>query len=303
MTSKRNIAPATVCICLILLVIWTFANISPIESVKAANIATTASSTKTSSKIDSAIQGFGLFGFFVIALAIFVILAPALQSKDRAGTQGFDSEVYSAESLKDFRRKDGRKFKKSLIQRLKEAIHPTPMQQKLSDCLFHLRVQQRKLERTSYHLQQRDQSLYGRYVLAVQGKNTPLAEVYAKECEELRRGANIVLLGEIALRQANSRLELIRNINTPATMLTVAHVARKLVPQLEGLIPDVTNELSEASETLEELAKKLTEKAEAELDMQSVKDDAEKILLDAKAVAEKQMKERFPELPSIPAPA
>jgi division protein CdvB (Snf7/Vps24/ESCRT-III family) len=186
-------------------------------------------------------------------------------------------------------------------KRLKEAVHPTPFKQRINECLFKLKVQERKLERTSYHMQQRDQALYGKCVLAVQGKNTELASMYANECAELRKMAKVVLHSELALEQVTLRLETVNEFGDLAyTMMPVAHVVKALKTQLQGVMPEVSLELSEVNETLEGLAVEVGEASETSFDMSASSEDSQKILQEANIVAEQKMKERFPELPPIP---
>lgn len=186
-------------------------------------------------------------------------------------------------------------------KRLKEAVHPTPMKQRISQCLFKLKIQQRKLERTSYHMQERDQALYGKCVLAVQAKNTELASIYANECAELRKIVKVVLHSELALEQVTLRLEAVSEFGQIAyTMLPVAGVVKALKSQLEGVMPEVSLELSEVNETLEELSIQVGESTETTFDLSSSSGESQKILQEANIVAEQKMKERFPELPPIP---
>jgi len=186
-------------------------------------------------------------------------------------------------------------------KKLKEAMHPTPMKQRISECLFKLKIQQRKLERTSYHMQERDQALYGKCVLAVQGKNTELASIYANECAELRKMAKVILHSELALEQVTLRLEAVNEFGQLAnTMMPVAAVVRTLKSQLEGVMPEVSLELSSVNETLEELSMEVGETSENTFDISSSSAESQKILQEANLVAEQKMKERFPELPPIP---
>jgi len=186
-------------------------------------------------------------------------------------------------------------------KRVKEAIHPTPMKRRITECLFKLKVQTRKLERTSYHLQQRDQALYGKCVLAVQSKNNELASMYANECAELRKMAKVVLHSQLALEQVTLRLETVNEFGQVAyTMLPVAAVVRTLKSQLEGVMPEVSMELSQVNETLEGLAMEVGETTETTFDLSASSEESQKILSEASFVAEQKMKERFPELPPIP---
>jgi len=186
-------------------------------------------------------------------------------------------------------------------KRIKEAIRPTPMKRRITECLFKLKVQTRKLERTSYHLQQRDQALYGKCVLAVQSKNTELASMYANECAELRKMAKVVLHSQLALEQVTLRLETVNEFGQVAyTMLPVASVVKTLKSQLQGVMPEVSMELSQVNETLEGLAMEAGETTESTFDLSASSEESQKILSEANFVAEQKMKERFPELPPIP---
>lgn len=191
--------------------------------------------------------------------------------------------------------------RKTWTNRIKEAMHPTPIRQKISSCLFKLKLQQRKLERTSYHLQQRDQALYGKCVLATQSKNTQLASMYANECAELRKMAKVVLHSEMALETVTLRLQTIRDFGEIAyTMKPVAHVVGILKSQLEGVLPEVSMQLAEVNESLEGMAIEVGETAETSFDPAASSEAAQQILQEANTVAEQKMKERFPELPPIP---
>ena len=189
----------------------------------------------------------------------------------------------------------------SWTKRIHEAVHPTPMKQRITECLFKLKVQQRKLERTSYHMQQRDQALYGKCVLAVQAKNNELASMYANECAELRKMAKVVLHSELALEQVTLRLETVNEFGQVAyTMLPVVSVVKVLKSQLEGVLPEVSMELSQVNETLEGLTIEVGEATENTFDLSASSGESQKILQEANFVAEQKMKERFPELPPIP---
>jgi division protein CdvB (Snf7/Vps24/ESCRT-III family) len=193
------------------------------------------------------------------------------------------------------------KERPSFGKKIREAIHPTPMKTRIRECLFRLKVQTRKLERTSYHMQQRDQALYGKCVLALQSKNTELASMYANECAELRKMAKVVLHSQLALEQVTLRLETVNEFGEVAyTMIPVANVVKTLKSQLEGVMPEVSMELSQVNETLEGLAMEVGETSETTFDMSASNEESQKILTEANFVAEQKMKERFPELPPIP---
>jgi division protein CdvB (Snf7/Vps24/ESCRT-III family) len=125
--------------------------------------------------------------------------------------------------------------------------------------------------------------------------------MYANECAELRKMAKLVLHSEMALETVTLRLETVHEFGEIAyTMRPVANVVRTLKTQLEGVLPEVSTELSEVNETLEGLAVEVGETAEVSFDVGSSSEESQTILREANTVAEQKMKERFPELPPIP---
>jgi division protein CdvB (Snf7/Vps24/ESCRT-III family) len=83
-------------------------------------------------------------------------------------------------------------------------------------------------------------------------------------------------------------------------MLPVVSVVKTLKSQLEGVLPEVSMELSQVNETLEGLTIEVGEATENSFDLSASSGESQKILQEANFVAEQKMKERFPELPPIP---
>jgi len=188
-----------------------------------------------------------------------------------------------------------------LGKRIKEAIHPTPLRQRIMECLFKLKLQLRRLEKTSHQMQQRDASLHKKCVDAVQVKNSELASMYANECAEIRKMAKVVLHSELALEQVTLRMETVQEFGDIAyTMRPVAGVVRTIKNQLQSVLPEVSMELANVNESLEYLVVEVGDATESSFDMNVSSDEAQQILTEAGVVAEQKMKERFPELPAIP---
>jgi division protein CdvB (Snf7/Vps24/ESCRT-III family) len=188
-----------------------------------------------------------------------------------------------------------------LGKRIKEAIHPTPLRQRIMECLFKLKLQLRRLEKTSHQMQQRDGSLYKKCVDAVQVKNSELASMYANECAEIRKMAKVVLHSELALEQVTLRMETVQEFGDIAyTMRPVAGVVKTIKNQLQSVLPEVSMELANVNESLEYLVVEVGDATESSFDMNVSSDEAQQILNEAGVVAEQKMKERFPELPAIP---
>ena len=188
-----------------------------------------------------------------------------------------------------------------MMGKVKEAFHPTPVRRRIMDAVLSVKMQLSRLDRTAQKMQQRDATLYGKCITAVQQKNTELATIYASECSEIRKVARIVLHSQIALEQVALRLDLVREFGDVAqTMKPVAAVVRTIKTQLQGILPGVSLELASINESLEDLASQVGDAAEESFAIPVSGEDAHKILSEANVVAEQKMRERFPDLPPVP---
>jgi len=193
------------------------------------------------------------------------------------------------------------KENRSMVNRVKEAFHPTPIRRRVMEALFKLKIQLSRLDRTAQKMQQRDSALHNKCITAVQQKNMQLATMYASECAEIRKMAKVVLHSQLALEQVSLRLETVLHYGDVAqAMKPVTSVVRTIRTQLEGLLPDVSMELASVNESLEYLVMAVGEATEQSFDVSVAGDDAQKILNEASILAEQKMRERFPDLPPVP---
>ncbi|WP_455285385.1 Snf7 family protein [[Eubacterium] cellulosolvens] len=193
------------------------------------------------------------------------------------------------------------KENRSIVGRVKEAFHPTPIRKRVMEALFKLKMQLSRLDRTAQRMQQRDAALHTKCVTAVQQKNAQLASMYASECAQIRKMAKVVLQSELALEQVALRLETVLHYGDVAhAMAPVANVVRTIKTQLEGVLPDVSMELASVNESLEYLVLEIGEATDQSFDISVAGDDAQRILNEANVVAEQKMRERFPDLPPVP---
>jgi division protein CdvB (Snf7/Vps24/ESCRT-III family) len=186
-----------------------------------------------------------------------------------------------------------------MTKRLKEAISPTPLRYKISKAISTMRIQQRKIENTSRHLEQRDRTLREKCVAALQAKDNSLASMYANECAEIRKIVKIALHSELALEQVALRLETVKEFgDTAYTMGSLSGVIGLLKDNLRNVIPEVSLKLSEVHNSLEDMVIEVGEAAEQSIDTEAASGEAQRILTEANIIAEQKMKERFPELPT-----
>src|SRR5437879_13288026 len=90
----------------------------------------------------------------------------------------------------------------SLTDRIREAIKPTPMKQRIQFATHKLRTQTTTLERSIAQMDSRDQTLRDKCTNALEARDTQTATVYANEWVQIRKPIKTALRSHIGLEQA-----------------------------------------------------------------------------------------------------
>jgi division protein CdvB (Snf7/Vps24/ESCRT-III family) len=152
-------------------------------------------------------------------------------------------------------------------------------------------------------MQERDSALQAKCVSALQSKNVATARIYATECAEIRKIAKIVLQSQLALEQVALRLETLKEFGDIVHVMgPVISIVGTVKSQLRAILPEISAELGQVNESLEYLVLEIGEATDQTFDVSASSEEAQRILQEASTVAEQKMKERFPELPSVPSP-
>ena len=193
-----------------------------------------------------------------------------------------------------------REQKAPLLSKLGEHIHhQEPLKERISQCIYRLKVNQNRLEGANLKTQQHDKSLFDKCVQAQMAKDTARSTMYANEIAEIRKMAKVTLRSQLALEQVVLRLETIQEFGDVAALMgPVAGVVHAIRNQISGVIPEVGYELGEISEALNGVVMEVGEATGQAYDMEASGTEAQKILGEANTVAEQRMREKFPELPS-----
>src|SRR5216117_172912 len=190
--------------------------------------------------------------------------------------------------------------KEPLLSKLTERVHhQEPLKERISQCIYRLRVQQNRLEGANLKTQQHDKSLFDKCVQAQMAKDTARSTMYANEIAEIRKMARITIRSELDLEQFVLRLETIQEFGDVAAMMgPVAGVVHQIKNQIAGVIPQVGYELGEISDTLNSVVMEVGEATGQGYDLEASGPEASKIISEANTIAETRMREKFPELPS-----
>jgi division protein CdvB (Snf7/Vps24/ESCRT-III family) len=189
--------------------------------------------------------------------------------------------------------------KQPLGKAIRETINPPgALKPRMDYAAKRVQVQVQKLEHESQRMAERDKALFAKVVDAYQKHDTPHANIYANELAELRKIQKTTLNAKLALDQIVMRIEAISELGDLAyTLLPVIGVMRDVMRGLASVNPQIAKEMGDISNILSGIVMDAGATSGLSLNFQSANEDSAKIMEEAQAVAEKRMKDTFPELP------
>src|SRR2546428_12697276 len=189
----------------------------------------------------------------------------------------------------------------SLTDRIREAIKPTPMKQRIQFASHKLRLQTTKLERSITQMESRDQTLRDKCTKALEARDTQTATVFANECVQIRKLIKTSLRSQICLEQALLRLETVEQFGDMVhSMGSVRGILTTVKNELEGKLPEISTGIHDIEDSLENLTTEIGEVGDADGTYVLPSDDSARVLKEADLMAEQKMREKFPEIPQIP---
>ena len=191
-----------------------------------------------------------------------------------------------------------RQSKPSISTRVKDAINPIPLKERINKTVFRLKLVQRKLEDSHLRSEQKYKKLFSKCVEAQRAKDQTTAIMYANESAQIRTIAKTLTGAQLAVEQVVLRLETVSDFgDIAAEIMPAAETIRALKGRLQGIIPEVSMQLGFINESLDSLVLEAGEATGTNWNTMASGDEAEKILLEATTVAEQKIREGFPELP------
>jgi len=162
-----------------------------------------------------------------------------------------------------------------------------------------LQMQVTKLDVMLSSLNDRDQKIFGRIVTATQQHDTHTANVLSKELAEVRKVRRVLGNARMALEQIELRLTTFHDLgDTVVTVMPTIGLMKNLKSSLAKFMPGADQELNNMAEMLGGLMTETFQSTDASFGADAVMNsDAEKILLEASAVAEQQSGDKFPSIP------
>ncbi|MCP8322761.1 MAG: Snf7 family protein [Candidatus Methylarchaceae archaeon HK02M2] len=186
-------------------------------------------------------------------------------------------------------------------EKLKEAIKPAePLKIRVKEAERKIKIQIKKLDMMLVKLRARDSFIFEKMVTAVKKHDLKMRNALLNEITEVRRTAKLVSQTKMLLEQITLRLNTIQNTGDLVVILApVVSGIGKVRSGLARVIPETEYEIREISSVLSDVVMNAGRLEGITLNFEVANEDAEKILAEASAVAEHNMRDDFPKLPKL----
>lgn len=188
----------------------------------------------------------------------------------------------------------------SVGHRLIEGIKPqTPLKPRIEEAQKKLQMQISRLDSISGRMQEKDQLIFKRVVMAMQSHDSQHARVLSGELSQIRKMNKMVTSAKLALEQIQLRLNTITELGDVVVTLSPAmSVIKGIQGGLAGMMPEADQSFGQISELLGNIITDSGQIPSNEIgSFTAVNDDTMRIMEEASAVVEMNMKSKFPDLP------
>jgi division protein CdvB (Snf7/Vps24/ESCRT-III family) len=188
----------------------------------------------------------------------------------------------------------------SVGHRLIENIKPqTPLKPRIEEAQKKLQMQISKLDSISSRMQEKDQLIFKRVVLAMQSHDAQHARVLSGELSQIRKMNKMISSAKLALEQIQLRLNTITELGDVVVTLSPAmSVIKGLQGGLSGMMPEADQSFAQISDLLGNIMTDSGQIPNGEIGgFTQSNDDTMRIMEEASAIVEMNMKSKFPDLP------
>lgn len=188
----------------------------------------------------------------------------------------------------------------SLVKKIEEHLHPVPLKERIMQARSRLGIQKERLESMANKIQQKDRDLFQRCIGAEMSKDVAHARLYANECAEVRKIAQVVLSSQLALEKVILRLDTVLEFGELMTdMKPIVGVVAETKGRIAGIVPHVASELEQINSMLGDLSLEAGPVIETTVETDAASEDAKKVLEESSAIAEERLSQTFPKLPEL----
>lgn len=188
----------------------------------------------------------------------------------------------------------------SVTGKIRDAVQPQgALKPRIQTAVNKLQVQISKMDSMLGKLHERDAQLFQRVVTAMQQHDTSTSRVLSNELAEIRKVTKMLGNARMSLEQVQLRLTTIHDLGDAMVAIGPAMSTMKgLKSSLGRFMPEADSELNAMTQTLNGLMMDSLAGDSFSLETDSSSEETEKILQEASAVAEQQIGDKFPSVPS-----
>ena len=185
--------------------------------------------------------------------------------------------------------------------KLKEALAPQgPLKPRIETAVNKLQLQTSKLDTMITKLNERDASLFRRVVDSMQRHDADSAKVLSNELAEVRKISKTLGQAKMALEQVSMRLSTIHELGDAMVALGPAmSTIRSLKPSLGRFVPGADAEINNMQNLLGGIMTESLQSSGLGVELNTGSGgDIDQIMMEASAVAEQRVTDRFPSIPN-----
>ena len=190
----------------------------------------------------------------------------------------------------------------SVTGKIRDAVKPQgALKPRIQNAVNKLQVQISKMDSMLTRLRERDAQLFRRIVTAMQQHDTSASRVLSNELAEIRKVTRMLGNARMSLEQVQLRLTTIHDLGDAMVAIGPAMSTMKgLKSSLGRFMPEADSELNSMTQTLNGLMVESLAGDSFNVESDVSSEETEKILQEASAVAEQQIGDKFPSVPSAP---
>jgi division protein CdvB (Snf7/Vps24/ESCRT-III family) len=188
----------------------------------------------------------------------------------------------------------------SVTGKIRDAVKPQgALKPRIQNAVNKLQVQVSKMDTMLTKLRERDQQIFKRIVAAMQQHDTSTSKVLSNELAEIRKVSRMLGNARMSLEQVQLRLTTIHDLGDAMVAIGPAMSTMKgLKSSLGKFMPEADTELNSMTQTLNGLMLDSMSGDSFTMESDASSEETDKILQEASAVAEQQIGDKFPSVPS-----
>lgn len=190
--------------------------------------------------------------------------------------------------------------KPGVSEKLRDSVkNEGPLKPRMQTGVNKLQAQTAKLDSMLKKMRERDNRLFQKIVAAMQNHDNQAAKILSSELVELRKSTTMIGHARMTLEQAQLRLTTMHDVgDAMATIGPAMGTMKNLKTSLSKFMPEADSELNSMTQTLNGLMMDSLAGDSLGMEQEVSTEETEKILQEASSVAEQQIGDKFPSVPT-----